>query len=72
MVALSKSDLCSQDKSGIGSCMTAPKPRNPKTTVSVASLILSMIMLVGLSQPLSPAIETEVKAAGATKTILDI
>lgn len=50
----------------------APKPSNLKTAVSVALLILSLIIVVGLAELLSPAIEAGVKAAGAPKTIVGI
>ena len=50
----------------------APKPSNLKTAVSVALLIVSLIVVVGLAELLSPAIEAGVKAAGAPKTIVGI
>jgi Ca2+:H+ antiporter len=50
----------------------APKPSNLKTSVSVALLILSLVIVVGLAELLSPAIEAGVKAAGAPKTIVGI
>lgn len=50
----------------------ALKPGNLKTAVSVALLILSLIVVVGLAELLSPAIEAGVKAAGAPKTIVGI
>ena len=50
----------------------ALKPSNLKTAVSVALLILSLILVVGLAELLSPAIEAGVKAAGAPKTIVGI
>ncbi len=50
----------------------APKPSNLKTTVSIISLIISLIIVVGLAELLSPAIEAGVKAAGAPKTIVGI
>ena len=50
----------------------AHKPSNVKTTVSTALLILSLIIVVGLAELLSPAIEAGVKAAGAPKTIVGI
>lgn len=50
----------------------AHKPSNLKTTVSTALLILSLIIVVGLAELLSPAIEAGVKAAGAPKTIVGI
>ena len=50
----------------------APKPSNLKTAVSVALLIGSLIVVVGLAELLSPAIEAGVKAAGAPKTIVGI
>lgn len=50
----------------------AQKPSNLKTAVSVALLILSLVIVVGLAELLSPAIEVGVKAAGAPKTIVGI
>ena len=50
----------------------APKPSNLKTTVSVILLVFSLIVVVGLAELLSPAIEAGVKAAGAPKTIVGI
>ena len=50
----------------------ALKPSNIKTAVSVVLLILSLIVVVGLAELLSPAIEAGVKAAGAPKTIVGI
>lgn len=50
----------------------APKPSNLKTAVSVVLLILSLIVVVGLAELLSPAIEAGVNAAGAPKTIVGI
>jgi Ca2+:H+ antiporter len=50
----------------------ALKPSNLKTVLSVALLILSLIVVVGLAELLSPAIEAGVKAAGAPKTIVGI
>ncbi|MBT8579375.1 ionic transporter y4hA [Polynucleobacter paneuropaeus] len=50
----------------------APKPSNLKTAVSVALLIVSLVIVVGLAELLSPAIEAGVKAAGAPKTIVGI
>ena len=50
----------------------ADKPSNLKTAVSVVLLILSLIVVVGLAELLSPAIEAGVEAAGAPKTIVGI
>lgn len=50
----------------------APKPSNLKTTISAVALLLSLIVVVGLAELLSPAIESGVKAAGAPKTIVGI
>jgi len=50
----------------------APKPSNLKTAVSVALLTLSLIVVVGLAELLSPTIEAGVNAAGAPKTIVGI
>lgn len=50
----------------------APKPSNLKTALSAGLLIMSLIVVVGLAELLSPAIEMGVKAAGAPKTIVGI
>ena len=50
----------------------ADKPSNLKTTISAFLLLLSLIVVVGLAELLSPAIEAGVKAAGAPKTIVGI
>jgi len=50
----------------------AQKPSNLKTTVSVALLLLSLIVVVGMAELLSPAIESGVDALGAPKTIVGI
>jgi Ca2+:H+ antiporter len=50
----------------------ADKPSNLKTAVSGALLVLSLIVVVGLAELLSPAIEAGVEAAGAPKTIVGI
>ena len=50
----------------------APKPGNLKTAVSVALLIVSLVIVVGLAELLGPAIEAGVKAVGAPKTIVGI
>ena len=50
----------------------ADKPSNLKTAVSGVLLILSLIVVVGLAELLSPAIEAGVEAAGAPKTIVGI
>ena len=50
----------------------AHKPSNLKTAVSGALLVLSLIVVVGLAELLSPAIEAGVEAAGAPKTIVGI
>ena len=50
----------------------ADKPSNFKTAVSGALLVLSLIVVVGLAELLSPAIEAGVEAAGAPKTIVGI
>ncbi|MBT8517361.1 ionic transporter y4hA [Polynucleobacter paneuropaeus] len=50
----------------------APKPSNTKTAVSVILLIASLIIVVGLAELLSPAIEAGVNAVGAPKTIVGI
>jgi len=50
----------------------AHKPSNLKTAVSGGLLVLSLIVVVGLAELLSPAIEAGVEAAGAPKTIVGI
>jgi Ca2+:H+ antiporter len=50
----------------------APEPSNLKTTVSVALLLICLVVVVGLAETLSPAIESGVKSAGAPKTIVGI
>ena len=50
----------------------APKPSNLKTAASAILLILSLMVVVGLAELLSPAIEAGVKAAGAPKTIVGV
>ena len=50
----------------------APKPSNLKTAVSAVLLILSLIVVVGLAELLSPVIEAGVKSTGAPKTIVGI
>lgn len=50
----------------------ADKPSNLKTTISAFLLLLSLIVVVGLAELLSPAIEAGVKAVGAPKTIVGI
>ena len=50
----------------------AQKPSNLKTAKSAALLIISLIIVVGLAELLSPAIEIVIKAAGAPKTIVGI
>lgn len=50
----------------------AEEPSNSKTAVSVFLLLLSLIVVVGLAEALSPAIEAGVKSAGAPKTVVGI
>lgn len=50
----------------------AEKPSNLKTGVSVFLLLISLAVVVGLAEALSPAIEAGVKAAGAPKTVVGI
>ena len=50
----------------------ADKPSNLKTTVSGVLLVFSLIVVVGLAELLSPAIEAGVEAVGAPKTIVGI
>ena len=50
----------------------ADKPSNLKTAVSGVLLVLSLIVVVGLAELLSPAIEAGVEAVGAPKTIVGI
>jgi len=50
----------------------AAEPSNLKTTVSVVLLLICLVVVVGLAEALSPAIESGVKSAGAPKTIVGI
>jgi Ca2+:H+ antiporter len=50
----------------------AELPSNRKTVLSVLLLLLSLAVVVGLAEALSPAIEAGVKAAGAPKTVVGI
>jgi Ca2+:H+ antiporter len=50
----------------------ATEPSNLKTTVSVVLLLICLVVVVGLAEALSPAIESGVKSAGAPKTIVGI
>ena len=50
----------------------ATEPSNIKTTVSVVLLLICLVVVVGLAEALSPAIESGVKSAGAPKTIVGI
>lgn len=50
----------------------ADEPSNLKTAVSAFLLLLSLIVVVGLAEALSPAIEAGVKSAGAPKTVVGI
>ena len=50
----------------------ADKPSNLKTGVSAVLLLISLAMVVGLAEALSPAIEAGVKTAGAPKTVVGI
>ncbi|SNX29119.1 Ca2+:H+ antiporter [Polynucleobacter meluiroseus] len=50
----------------------ADKPSNKKTAASAFLLILSLLVVVGLAELLSPAIEAGVKAAGAPHTVVGI
>lgn len=50
----------------------AHKPSNLKTAASLILLILSLIVVVGIAELLSPTIEAGVKAVGAPKTIVGI
>ena len=54
------------------SAVHADKPSNLKMTVSAFLLLLSLIVVVGLAEALSPAIEAGVKAADAPKTVVGI
>ncbi|QWE29019.1 calcium:proton antiporter [Polynucleobacter sp. AM-7D1] len=56
----------------INSDTHAEKPSNLKTGVSVFLLLISLAVVVGLAEALSPAIEAGVKAAGAPKTVVGI
>ena len=50
----------------------ADKPSSLKTTVSTILLLISLAVVVGLAEALSPAIEAVVKAAGAPKIVVGI
>ena len=50
----------------------APKPSNVRTAASVILLTLSLMVVVGLAELLSPAIEAGVNAVGAPKSIVGI
>ena len=50
----------------------AEEPGNIKTAISALLLLVSLIIVVGLAEALSPAIEAGVKAAGAPKTVVGI
>ena len=50
----------------------ADEPSNLKTAISAFLLILSLAVVVGLAEALSPAIEASVNAAGAPKTVVGI
>ena len=50
----------------------ATEPSNLKTTISVVLLLICLVVVVGLAEALSPAIESGVKSAGAPKTIVGI
>lgn len=50
----------------------ADEPSNLKTAVSAFLLLLSLAVVIGLAEALSPAIEAGVKSAGAPKTVVGI
>ena len=50
----------------------AEEPSNLKTTISALLLLVSLAIVVGLAEVLSPAIEAGVKTAGAPKTVVGI
>ena len=50
----------------------ADEPSNLKTAISAFLLILSLAVVVGLAEALSPAIEASVNASGAPKTVVGI
>ena len=50
----------------------ADEPSNLKTAISAFLLILSLAVVVGLAEALSPAIEAGVNSAGAPKTVVGI
>jgi Ca2+:H+ antiporter len=56
----------------INSHAHAQKPSLLKTSISAILLIASLIIVVGLAEVLSPAIESAIKAAGLPKTIVGI
>jgi Ca2+:H+ antiporter len=50
----------------------AEKPTNLKTGISVLLLLISLAVVVGLAEALSPAIEEGIKAVGAPKIVVGI
>jgi len=56
----------------VNSATHADKPSNLKTSISVALLLISLAIVVGLAEALNPAIEAGVKAAGVPKTVVGI
>ena len=52
--------------------MHATKPTNLKTNLSIALLVLSLAIVVGLAELLTPVIERWVKITGLPKTIVGI
>lgn len=50
----------------------AAQPSNLKTAISAILLLICLLIVVGLAEALSPAIESGVKSAGAPKTIVGI
>jgi Ca2+:H+ antiporter len=56
----------------VNSEIHADKPGNLRTATSAILLLVSLIIVVGLAELLSPAIEAGVKAVGAPKTVVGI
>ena len=64
--------LPKKDDQKLNSAAHAERPSNFKTGLSLALLLVSLAMVVGLAETLNPAIESAVKAAGAPKTVVGI
>ena len=60
------------EKKKVDNSAHAEKPSNLKTGISSLLLLISLAVVVGLAEVLSPAIEAGVKTAGAPKTVVGI